>query len=514
LLEVHERFVTPDSYGRTVTIAGDAAPREYPVGPMEELVKRRVTMRLQNAGVKDIVQALSEIDGLNIVADQALTEEQQVTVNVKDVPLSELLSYIARNMGIAFHLGANTVWVTQSAEPPGSGPKLETRIYSLRQGLTPPPMAGGSGGGSLASRIGGNSGFGGVDSAFAALSGGGGGAAGNSELEQVLATFLTGGPDGATYQVYRERNVVIIRNSIENLRLAEELIREFDQAPKQVLIEARFVTVRDTDLLEFGFQIPEFDLEPKDADVRSTVLTMDSSSVPAAFAKAATGGNVTVTGILGNRTYKAVMHALKEEGKSKTLSAPRVTVVNNGRARLRRGQLMYYFEEYDVAGVATADNTETTIVPTGSPTELELGVTLDVQVNVGNDGRTVMLALAPNITDFAGWENYLSGDGGNNAANPEFSTAMVRLPKVNESSVQTTVVVNSGETVVLGGMLYNSEERSESKVPLLGDIPFLGWLFKHATRETKPEHLLIFVTATVIGPSGEFVQTQAPDAAR
>ncbi|OGV76788.1 MAG: hypothetical protein A3K19_17510 [Lentisphaerae bacterium RIFOXYB12_FULL_65_16] len=523
LLEVQQRFVLPEAYGRTVTIAGDATPREYPPGPMEELVKRKVTMRLQNAGVKDIVQALSEIDGLNIVADQALTEQQRITVNVKDVPLSELLSYIARNMGVAFHLGANTVWVTQSAEPPGSGPKLETRVYSLRQGLLPQLSGGGGGGGSsLSSRISG-SGSSGVDSAFAALSGSGsgsgGGGSGNSGLEQALATFLADGPDGSTYQVYRDRNVVIIRNSIENLRLAEELIREFDLAPKQVLIEARFVTIRDTDLLEFGFDVPEFSLEGKSADAKAEILTMDAESLPKAFANAATGGNITVTGILGNHTYKAVMHALKEEGKSKTLSAPRVTVVNNQRARLRRGQLMYYFEEYDVAGVSNTTSTTTTVVPSGTPTELELGVTLDVQVNVGNDGRTVMLALAPIITDFAGWENYTTaGDGSSSSdsgnTTTDNSTALIRLPKVNESSVQTTVVVNSGETVVLGGMLYNSEEHGESKVPWLGDIPIFGWLFKHATTETKPEHLLIFVTATVIGPSGEFQQALEPAAAK
>ena len=213
------------------------------------------------------------------------------------------------------------------------------------------------------------------------------------------------------------------------------------------------------------------------------------------------------------------MHALKEEGKSKTLSAPRVTVVNNQRARLRRGQLMYYFEEYDVAGVSNTTSTTTTVVPSGTPTELELGVTLDVQVNVGNDGRTVMLALAPIITDFAGWENYTTaGDGSSSSdsgnTTTDNSTALIRLPKVNESSVQTTVVVNSGETVVLGGMLYNSEEHGESKVPWLGDIPIFGWLFKHATTETKPEHLLIFVTATVIGPSGEFQQALEPAAAK
>ena len=118
---------------------------------------------------------------------------------------------------------------------------------------------------------------------------------------------------------------------------------------------------------------------------------------------------------------------------------------------------------------------------------------LRVKANIGNDGKMLLLALAPEISTFQGYEN--------------FDTA--RLPIINKDTVNTTVVVASGETVVLGGMISQSESRTVKKVPILGDIPLIGWFFKHVDDEKNPEHLLIFVTATVVKPTGEFANTAA-----
>jgi len=466
------------------------------------LINRKVSMRLEEAGVKDLIVALSEFDGLNIVADEALTSDKQLTVSVRDVPLKELMSYIARNMGIAFHLSENMIWVTESPEPPGAGPTLETRVYRLRQGFIPAPAAGGGGGGG--------------DDAFSLGGGGGFGGEGDNELEDALETFLTDGPDGATYRIFRSRNLLIVKNSRENLRLVEELIRELDRQPLQVLIEARFITIGREDLLELGFDIPEFSLDGKDKDKESEVMTMDASSTFDAFKKKAVGHNLALTGILGNHTYKAVLHALEENGQARTLSAPRITVVNNQSARIRKGDKMYYFEEYEVQSVDEGqEGTSNELAPTGSPTELELGITLNVNVNIGNDGETIMLSLQPEIKQFQKWLNFTtsgSSDGENDTGtDAEQPGGLVSLPMVDESTVQTTVVVKSGETVVLGGMLQTKKNSTIRKIPILGDVPLIGPLFRHTEEAEEPEHLLIFVTGTVINDSGEFVEVRRAD---
>ena len=86
------------------------------------------------------------------------------------------------------------------------------------------------------------------------------------------------------------------------------------------------------------------------------------------------------------------------------------------------------------------------------------------------------------------------------------ATAEVKLPRTYEQSILTTVSVASGQTVVLGGLLEHKKNVNIKKVPLLGDIPFLGWLFQHKEVTYTPMNLLVFVTATVINDQGQFVE--------
>jgi type IV pilus assembly protein PilQ len=101
-----------------------------------------------------------------------------------------------------------------------------------------------------------------------------------------------------------------------------------------------------------------------------------------------------------------------------------------------------------------------------------------------------MLALKPRINDISGYEF--------------FETA--KLPILDENTLETTVVVNSGETVALGGMMTKAVTSQEKKVPFLSDIPLLGRLFRVKVDENNPHHLLIFVNATVINSDGQLVR--------
>lgn len=503
LTEVDQRYTLPTNYGSTVTIDGQPGSLAVPPGPMEELFKRKVDISVQNAGVNELVQALTQIEGLNIIADDALEAKKALTVNVKNTPLSEILSYIARNMGIAFHLGENVVWVTQSEEEPGAGPKLETQVYRLRQGFVPVLKPQQKEGGEGAA----------------------GGGAEDTDLEDAIESIMADSPEGASYRVFRNRNLLMVRNSRENLRLIEKLIDEFDKPPQQVLIEARLLTISHSDLLDIGAEIkdttnprPEV-LDPLDPEqVRlESVLTEFGDDLTEL-------GSMSFGGIVGNRTYQLIIAALQRSGSMRTLSAPRVTVMNNQTARIRKGDKVLYYEELETVTSGNNDidqggigNDNVTIINaqtafTGSPKELELGVTLEVKVNVGNDGQTVMLGLLPEVIQLKEWRKHKvvagqgdSGDGDNGDGD---GTGTVELPDTSESMVSTTVAVKSGETVVLGGMIENEQSKQVKKVPFLGDIPLLGALFRRTEEKDGPRHLLIFVTATVIDPSGQFVKVR------
>lgn len=498
LSEADQRLILPSTYGNTVVISPNLDPLEMPVGTMEDLINKRVSIQLENAGVKELVQVLSQVDGLNIIADDALEAENALTINVRNVPLKEVLSYIARNMGIAFHLGDNIIWVTQSAEPPGAGPKLDTRILHLRQGFIP--------------SLDGNE---------------------DTELEDALDAFLADSPDGASFRVFKTRNVVIIRDTRENLRLVEELTKTFDRPPYQVLIEARFLTISEADLRDVG---SEFTIDAVaapvvgDANQKAQVSGLLSSLGSMATWEWDAAGNrtvkadtsdgigvISVGGTIGNRAYEFLISALEKRSSTKNLSAPRVTVLNNRSARIRRGnKTLYYTELESVASDGGSDSGSGTVQTafTGEPAELDTGVTLDVKVNVGNDGKTVLLGLMPEIVEISRWRSFNVVAGGesssdnnsDNGGGSSSSPGNVELPELSESSVQTAVSVQSGGTVALGGLITTTVQKTVTKIPILGDIPLIGFFFRHTNEKTEPQHLLIFVTATVIDENGNFVR--------
>jgi len=455
--EVQRELVLPENYGETMTITGEKITNKTPEGLMESLVNRKVSMDLRNAGVQEVVMALSDINGLNIIADQALSSPQRLTVKVAQVPLKELLSYIARNMGIAFHLGENVIWVTAAMTATGdNGPKLETRIYKLRAGIVPT--------------------IGDSD-----VSGG------NSELDDALQTFLTAGPPDSAYRIYRNRNLLMVKNTPENLRQVETMLDELDKPIPQVLIEARFITISQQELFELGYNLAN--ITPRDPDADSEIGRIDNNLLR----NFPQDGNMTVAGVIGDYQYEVVIHALDEMTTSRTISAPRITVLNNHTGMIRRGDTLRYYEEYELETIPNEGGVAVTQpVPTGDVQEIELGINFEVHPTISHDRKRVMLDLSPNIVQFMGFD--------------EFITA--RLPRTNESELQTVVVVDSGQTVVLGGMITETKENDAYNIPFLSTVPLVGHLFGHKNRRSNPIHLLIFVTAKILDGSGKYVQVQ------
>jgi type II secretory pathway component GspD/PulD (secretin) len=517
--EVEERLVIPETYGQTKIIDPKGIPQDIPAGPMEELINRRVSFNVENADVRTLVMALAELDGMNIIADEALTGAQTLTINVTDVPLKEILSYISRNVGIAFHLGENIVWVTAATAPADNSPKLETLIYKLKHGYIAGLEGGGGGGGGGGGFGGGNQGGFGGGSNFGGGGGGnnggqnfgglggfattGGADATQDDLVNALTDFLDSVPDSpqdALFQVYRNRNLLVLRNTRENIRLAQQIIEAFDRVPVQVLIESRFITIGQTDLFQLGTTINSLAYEE---DQLGKFEISGASQLPGFGTVVDSPGQLNVSGVIDHVTYNAVLEALKQLDSSRVLSAPRITVINNQPARLRRGENRFFFDEFEQQSTGGGVNVgaTTSTVPSGSAVQLQLGITFEVLPSVGNDMNTIILAIFSQIVDFIRFEQL---------------TEDISLPITDENSLSTQVSVNSGETVVMGGMLSAESNVSENKVPLFGDIPILGYLFKKKEETERPQHLLVFVTASIIDPDGRFneIEDEAdPDAA-
>ena len=303
-----------------------------------------------------------------------------------------------------------------------------------------------------------------------------------------------------------------MRDTLSNIREVEKIVATFSKPPKQVLIEAKFLTVSESDLHDVGVELTHYNGGKKGADIAAH--HQENGNISDFFTKLGTLtasnaeglGSLTVSGIIGNRSFDVLISALEKKASTVTLSAPRITALNNRTARIRKGDKMIYFEEY---GLQTVDNgdkgKEQILVPSGKPTALPLGITFDVIPSVGADNRTILLGLKPEIVNFVQWEDYASTKTVTENKVTSTVDTNILLPRTHEQTIATAVSINSGETVILGGMVENRETNEVHKIPYLGDIPFLGRLFTHTAKTNEPTNLLIFVTATIIDENGEYV---------
>jgi len=202
---------------------------------------------------------------------------------------------------------------------------------------------------------------------------------------------------------------------------------------------------------------------------------------------------------LSRPDLSATLSALQQSGESQTLSAPRLTVVNNRPAMINDGQVQYYYDEYTVQQSVGQYFTSSSLVPSGKPTKITAGISLYVLASIGGDGRSVLLALNPQVNQSVEMKNLGTINTGSS------NTLQILLPQYRTQELATRVVVKSGETVAMGGVLEREQRTVVEGVPLLSRLPILGSLFRKHTDYNQPRYLLIFVTATLLNENGEMI---------
>jgi len=489
-VDVNESSAIPDTFRLRRGVRGDRGSLRTPPGPMRTALDRRVTVHLDNAGLNDFILEIGKSENINIIAD-AVATDRALTIHAEKVPLREILDFISRNLGVTFYVGENLIWATAAPDEAAEAP-MDTRIYRLRKGRRATELE--------------------EDGA-------------SFSVTKAIEAFVPQ-PEGAAIMFDPRSHVLIARNTRANLERIEDIIEALDVAPPQVLIEARFVAVGVNDLSELGvdwvLDSPLIVSEKRTGatqGVRAQInegATLDFGGFP----NDAIGLNFTYQGLLTEPMFHAVMHALETSGKSRTLSAPRVTTLNNQLAKIRVGEDFRYFEEYDVESIpaSVSDGGSTTyqsvLVPVGRPTLEELGIELEVTPSVGADLEDILLTLRPQISEFVRFEyyttsmdenyNYNDNQNTNNGINTtNGALSMVKVPIFRRNLIETQVRVRSSETVVMGGLISSTESRERKGVPLLSRIPIFGKLFIHESTEEVRQNLLIFVTATLVSNRGE-----------
>jgi type II secretory pathway component GspD/PulD (secretin) len=491
LADLDRQGILPDTYRQRRHVVGETQPITSLPTEMQTVLQRPVSIHLENVALTAIVSEIARAENVNIVCDGEL-DGKEITIHVENTPLSEVLEYVGRNLGVTFAVGQNVIWVTPGSATAGSVP-LVTRIYRLRKGLSKEEIEGGP------ESLG---------------------------IIEAITRFVPE-VEGADLLFNVKAHALIVKNTREHMRLIEDIIEVLDVRPPQVLIEARFISTGVTDLRELGV-----DWVLNSAIGIGNKAVLENGSVGQAnrtqinikpgaslleftdFPNQNQGLNFVYKGVLTDPAFEAVVHVLEATGKTRTLSVPRVTTVNNREASLRVGEDFRYFEEYETEEVRTGttesgrDTYQSRLVPTGTPTLEELGIELVVTPSVGADLATIALSLKPEISEFVRWEYYATAADGatgttdNNAATNS-ALSLIKLPVFRRSVIETEVQVRSGETVVMGGLVTSTRVKVQEGVPILSKLPFIGQLFRHDTYDDVSQNLLIFVTATLISDEGE-----------
>jgi len=458
-----------------------------------------------------------ESRGINIILGLSEEELQQVptvTMKFENIPLGELIRYLCQETNLKYRVDAKVLTIgTASIDP------MDTRFFKVRSALiTRMPGA------STTDDSGESDTFEeGLDSTF------------QDEVtktdkknhittEAMKAYFEERGvpfPEGSTIAYDKRAGKMIVRNTPENLRRLDTLLRALDMDQPQVLIESKFVETRQKDLEEIGFEwwfsnAPpkpgvDWTIAPNDTLVRPIgesvdgILSSVANNQVGAFDTGRILNNVQFPVFGGDENFSVgmMLHALDQHDTTELLSAPKVIAKSGDEAVIRMVREEYYPDSWTEPELAVINQyfSYTPAYPEfGDPTDV--GIRLTVTPTVRPNNYTISLALNPQVLSLVDWSDYNIVYTYPTLAGQANGYSVVKMPQVVRRDVITNVKVYDGDTIVLGGMLTEKSKGNDDRIPGAGNVPLAGFLGRVQTSANDKRNLLIFVTARIVNPDG------------
>lgn len=245
------------------------------------------------------------------------------------------------------------------------------------------------------------------------------------------------------------------------------MIDELDRMPPQVLIQALLAEVLlddETDLgIDWNYTTRRRDTNANFGDNFGVEATVTAGTPPIGFNVAITGGDL-----------RFFLRALQAQNRLEVLSRPQILAADNQSARIQIGQRVPLITSSRVTDQGDTINTVT---------YEDVGVILDVLPRIGSDGQ-IQMEVKPQLSSVSGSFTPLS----------EFARAQY----INNRSAKTTVNCYDGQTVIIGGLITTTDEDREEKIPVLGDIPLVGLLFRSTSKIKQRNELMVFLTPRVL----------------
>lgn len=440
---------------------------------------RRYTLVMAGADARELFLSLARENDFNLVLSPEVSGT--VTMDIKEATAEELMDEVCGVLGCRAVFGGNTVRVTPE--------KRVTRVFPVDYLLT------------------GRTGSGSLMASTSTSGGGGGGAAGasagsssTSSESQSTNTVVTeekgdfwGGlteeigallsPAGGKVVVNRTSGTVTVTDFMENVEQVDRYLRMISARVRTgVVIETRIMEVTLDDSTKYGIDWTAL------PDLSSLSLSGGLSGGATVAQGLSTGSTTFQLGVAGSK-FNAFLDAQAQAGNLNVLSAPKVSTLNNQKAIIRIGRQDVFFR-----AVVTPASITTAAFTTFIPDSVTEGIILSVTPQVGQDGR-IMLAIHPTITEKVG-----------TAVAPDKNSA----PILDVRETNTVVTVADGETVFIGGMMQERTQETVTSVPLLGDIPYLGALFRSNEQVKKKTELVILISPRVVrsGEGAEFAERE------
>lgn len=424
--------------GRTLTVEVQPvsqASQQDRAQQGESFTGDRLSLNFQDIEVRAVLATLAEFTGLNLVASDSVTG--RVTLNLNDVPWDQALALILQSQGLSSREQGNVIVVAPASEL-AEIERQEIEARSQQQILAP-----------LVTEF--------IEIKYARA--------------EDLAQLLRGG-DGFGLLTERGRvsvdqrtNTLLIQDTAEQVRDIMRTLVRLDVAVRQVQIEARIVIARDSATRElgvnWGMSRPGSRVDLGGAATGTVPrggLAVDLGSMAAADTSFSFGY------LSGDILLDLELRALESEGKSQTISQPRVITANQRTATIRQG------EERAFQSVDAQGNPDTEFK--------EAELSLEVTPQITPDNRIIMDLVIKN-------DSFRESEFGGE-------------PPIDTNQIETQVLVDNGQTVVLGGILTTEQLSQIAKTPLLGDLPILGRLFRYTEESNEKVELLVFITPRLL----------------
>lgn len=286
------------------------------------------------------------------------------------------------------------------------------------------------------------------------------------DLVKTISVMLT--KDVGSLEFDTRSGTLMLMDILPKIDEISAMIAALDKKDPEVFIEAKIFQITLSDAYQMGVN---WDKVLRVANTKADF----SSSFPISGGLTSGVSSLSI-GTLGAATYRDVIQALDTFGKSHVLSSPRLAVINNQEASILIGTTTPY-------STSTTTTTTTAPITAESVNFIDTGVKLHVTPTIHDDGFVTM-KIKPEISSTEA-VSYRTSQGN-------------VIPIVDTSTVQTTVRVKDGVTIIIGGLMKNELNNSKSKLPILGDLPLVGKVFGNTNRSVKKTEIVIFLTPHVI----------------